>query len=51
MLNAIQSYEPQPDPMQQQMQQLQMQELQAKVDKLTAEAEYFRSRGNFVFVS
>ena len=48
MLNAIQSYEPQPDPMQQQIQQLQMQELQAKIDKLTAEAEYFRSRGNFV---
>ena len=48
MLNAIQSYEPQPDPMQQQMQQLQMQELQAKIDKLTAEAEYFKSRSNFV---
>lgn len=48
MLTALQSYEPQPDPMQQQMQQLQMQELQAKIDKLTAEAEYFRSRGNFV---
>lgn len=48
MLNAIQSYEPQPDPLQQQIQQLQMQELQAKIDKLTAEAEYFRSRGNFV---
>lgn len=45
---AIRDYEPQPDPMQQQMQQLQMQELQAKIDKLTAEAEYFRSRGEFV---
>ena len=48
MLNAIQKYEPQPDPMAEQMQQLQMQELQAKVDKLTAEAEYFRARGDFV---
>ena len=48
MLNAIQKYEPQPDPMAQQMQQLQMQELQAKIDKLTAEAEYFRARGDFV---
>ena len=48
MLNAIQKYEPQPDPMAEQMQQLQMQELQAKIDKLTAEAEYFRARGDFV---
>lgn len=48
MLTALQSYEPQPDEMQMQMQQLQMQEMQARIDKLAAEAEYFRSRGNFV---
>lgn len=48
MASAISEYEPQPDPMQQQMMQLEMAELQAKVNKLEAEAEYFRSKGTFV---
>ena len=48
MLTALQEYEPQPNEAQQKLQELQMAEMQAKIDKLTAEAEYFRSRGNFV---
>ena len=48
MLTAITNYEPQPDENAIKLQQLQMQELQSKIDKNTAEAEYYRSRGNFV---
>ena len=48
MLTAIEQYQPQPDENAIKLQQLQMQELQSKIDKNTAEAEYYRSRGNFV---
>lgn len=52
MLASIKDYEPQPDPeqvaFQQQLNQLQLAELEAKINKVNAEADYFRSRGNFV---
>jgi len=38
LAKAIEDYEPQPDPMQQQMQQLEMAELQARIRKLETEA-------------
>jgi hypothetical protein len=39
LADALRSYEPQPDPMQQQMAQLEMQKLQAEINKLNAEAQ------------
>lgn len=41
---AIRTYQPQPDPMQQQMQMLEMQKLQAEIAKLQAEAQQAMSR-------
>lgn len=41
---AIRTYQPQPDPMQQQMQMLEMQRLQAEIAKLNAEAQAAMSR-------
>ena len=38
LAKTIENYEPQPDPMQQQMQQLEMQKIQAEIKKLEAEA-------------
>ena len=40
----IREYQPQPDPAQQQMQQLEMQRLQAEIAKLQAEAQLAQSR-------
>lgn len=48
MVQAIKSYEPQPDPFTQQMQQLQLQEQQAKIQKLMDESEYYRARSDFI---
>lgn len=45
---ALRDYEPQPDPFQQQMQQLQLEEQQLKNEKLRAEAEYFMQRSKFI---
>jgi len=39
LAEALRSYQPQPDPMQQQMMQLEMQKLQAEINKLNAEAQ------------
>lgn len=48
MVVALRDYEPQPDPFQQQMQQLQLEEQQLKNEKLRAEAEYFAKRSEFI---
>lgn len=48
MVTALRDYEPQPDPFQQQMQQLQLEEQQLKNDKLRAEAEYYAQRSKFI---
>lgn len=48
MVVALRDYEPQPDPFQQQMQQLQLEEQQLKNEKLRAEAEYFAQRSKFI---
>ena len=48
MVAALRDYEPQPDPFQQQMQQLQLEEQQLKNAKLKAEAEYFAQRSKFI---
>ncbi len=48
MVVALRDYEPQPDPFQQQMQQLQLEEQQLKNAKLKAEAEYFAQRSKFI---
>lgn len=45
---ALRDYEPEPDPFQQQMQQLQLEEQQLKNEKLRAEAEYFAQRSKFI---
>ena len=39
LANEIEQYEPQPDPMEQQMQQLQLQEMQAKIELLQSQAQ------------
>ena len=48
MAQMVRKYEPQPDPVQQQLQQLQIQELQAKINKLEEEAMYYRKRSEFI---
>lgn len=48
MVVALRDYEPQPDPFQQQMQQLQLEEQQLKNEKLRAEAEYYTKRSEFI---
>lgn len=48
MVTALRDYEPQPDPFQQQMQQLQLEEQQIKNEKLRAEAEYYAQRSKFI---
>lgn len=48
MVVALRDYEPQPDPFQQQMQQLQLEEQQLKNEKLRAEAEYYAKRSEFI---
>lgn len=48
MLTAIKNYEPKPDEVAQQAQQMQLQELQSKIAKLQSEAEYFKSRSDFI---
>lgn len=48
MAMQLQKYEPQPDPMQQELQQLEIEEKKAKIQKLNEEAEYYRKRSEFI---
>lgn len=48
MLNGIQNYEPQPDPVEEKRRELEIAKLEAEVAKIRAESEYFDSRGDFI---
>lgn len=45
---ALRDYEPEPDPFQQEMQQLQLEEQKLKNEKLRAEARYYDERSQFI---
>lgn len=45
LAQKLRTWQPQPDPVQQQMQQLEMTKLQAEIAQLQAQAEYYRGRG------
>lgn len=46
--NMLQKYQPQPDPVEQEKQQLEIAELKAKVQKLQDESEYYQARSDFI---
>lgn len=48
MAMQLQDYEPQPDPIEQELRQLEIEERKAKIQKLYEEAEYFRKRAEFI---
>lgn len=47
-VSAIKSYEPQPDPIQQELAQIQLELEKAKLQKEQAETEYYRARSAFI---
>ena len=48
MAQMVKQYQPQPDPHQQELQRLELEEAQAKIDKLKEEALYYRKRSEFI---
>lgn len=48
MLSAIQDYTPEPDPLEQKRIELEIAEMEAKIEKIKAETDFYRSRGEFI---
>ena len=46
--NLVKNYEPKPDPFDEEMKQLQLEEQRAKVQKLYDESEYFKARSSYI---